>query len=392
MQSYVSASPPIARAQAIGVFIRLVGPEKRNGAVRSLGVATDRCRPSRNRAAAGNETAPLVTEVDDDEQTRRMTRRSAPVGRLVARSVAAVVGGVGVFELFTLKPGDGPDATALLNLGQYTLWRLLIAGLTAVGIAVTPNLWALYGKLVKLHREIPGTADPQASRAQANGLIGLWVGYGLLVVAIALGQFFSTGLDPIAAWPGRSAALFVIGLLIMAPAAVGIWLATATVIRFRQVIAATAARSDGQLLWGEQQARTVQQLTQLRTLLQRLLAALSAAVSAVTLSTGALRVALLAGPHPPSYPLAAPLLLGLFFSIVVALSYLPAAVNLQDTCGQFADKVSPIPTSELSKTWSEDRQRVEKLLPTGDGTKDAVQTSIAILAPLLTSLSAVLFK
>lgn len=111
------------------------------------------------------------------------------------------------------------------------------------------------------------------------------------------------------------------------------------------------------------------------------------------LSTGALRAALLAMRHPPSYPAAAPLLLGLFFSIVVAVSYLPAAVNLQDACGDFAEKVSPIPTTtELSKTWAEDRQRVEKLLPTADDTKDAVQTSIAILGPLLTSLSAALFK
>jgi hypothetical protein len=136
----------------------------------------------------------------------------------------------------------------------------------------------------------------------------------------------------------------------------------------------------------------VQQLTDLRTLLARLLGALSAAVSAVTLSTGALRVALLAGPHPPSYPLAAPLLLGLFFSMFVALSYLPAAVSLQDACGEFAENVSPVPKNELSKTWTEERQMVEKLLPTGDGTKDAVQTSIAILAPLITSLSGVLFK
>lgn len=310
---------------------------------------------------------------------------------LTTRLVAAGVGGVGVFLLFTVKPGDTPDAAALPHLEQYTLWRLLIAGLTAVGIAVAPNLWALYGKLRKLHHEI--SADPEASKAPTISLTGLWRGYALLVAAIALEQFFLTRLHPIAAWRWRSTALFVIGLLIMAPAAVGIWLATPTLIRLRQVIKATTAGSDGQLLWGKQQTCTVRQLTQLRTLVQRLLAALSAAVSAVTLSTGALRAALLAMRHPPSYPAAAPLLLGLFFSIVVAVSYLPAAVNLQDACGDFAEKVSPIPTTtELSKTWAEDRQRVEKLLPTADDTKDAVQTSIAILGPLLTSLSAALFK
>ena len=173
-----------------------------------------------------------------------------------------------------------------------------------------------------------------------------------------VGQFFFTGLHPIAGWRWRSAALFVIGLLIMAPAAVGLWLATGSLIRLRQDIAATPTPLEGQLHWDARQVDMVTWLTSLRTLVQRLLATLSAAVSAVTLSTGMLRAALLALPHPRqpiSYPASAPLLLGLLFSILVALSYLPAAVNLQDAC-------------------------------------DAVQTGTAILAPLLASLSAVLVK
>jgi hypothetical protein len=310
---------------------------------------------------------------------------------LVVRLVAAAAGGAGVFTLFTAAQGPDPDARALLDLTQYTLWRLLIAGLTAVGVAIAPNLWRMYREVFDLHRLV-AAASPQPGRTRTAGPACLWVWYAVLVVAIVLGQFLSTSLQPMAGWQWRTATLFLVGLLVLSPAVTGMWLVTATLLRLHRVIEATPVSPDGQLQWDEQRAETVRQLIRLRTLSQRLLAAMSAAVSAVTVSTGTLRAALLAEPHPPAYPVAAPLLLGLFFSIIVAASYLPAATTLQDLCGDFADKVSPIPAGELSKDWSEQRQRVEKLLPTSDGVKDATQTSVAIIAPLVASLSSVLFK
>jgi hypothetical protein len=309
------------------------------------------------------------------------------MGALVLRAVVAVAAGTVIFLAFTLWPGDGADVDALLALPQYRLWRLLVAGSVVVGVAATPNLWALRRTMSKLLEDV-SAASGRAPATERR----MWIGYALLAGALIAGQIASSDLHPLAGWRWRSGALFAVGFVIAMPAAVSMWLATPILTQIRSSIAAMKPPPDGQMAWGKVQEETIRRLADLRTLLHRLLAILATTVSTVTLATGALRVALLATPHPPSYPISAPLLLGLALSVVVAASYLPAAVQLQDTCSEFADKVVPVPSNELSETWAEDRQRVEKLLPTGDGAKDAVSTSLAIVAPVVTSLSGVLFK
>jgi hypothetical protein len=289
-----------------------------------------------------------------------------------------------VFMLFEGAPRSRGVAAAFLSSEEYKVWRTLVVGFTAIGVAVVPAVWDLYRRVCHEQRVV------SKHGGQSFQVRLLWLGFAALLAAACSMQWVTARPGPLAGWPWRTTSLVAVGMLIVAPALVGIWLVAIVLGRVRDIIKAFERPQNGRVSWGGRQTEVLTQLRRIPTLLQRLLVTLSAAVSAVTLSTGALRLAVLTVQPKPPWPPADPLVFGGLFAVLLALSYLPGAVRLQDSRRMFVDAVSPIPRRRPDNDWYEDRERIQKLVIMEDSGNEGVQAAIAIVAPIVASLAAVL--
>src|SRR5829696_3282424 len=267
--------------------------------------------------------AKLRRWADAFELLLTMVRPRLEGWRIWAWLVALVAVPAGVAALTTLRSGNGTAANLVFRLEEYRLWRVLITGVTVIGVLVWPSIFGLYKSVVDLDHKVSGIVGLKGQeRSRPIEVDHLWVLYWLLLVGLLAGNFLTSRSDPLPAWPWRTTALVAIGMLITAPALVGIWLSAVTLRRLRDAIGALDPPAAGELAWGAPQAEILERLREFPTLLQRLLATLSAAVSAVTLSTGALRLAVLKTPSGSTWPAADPVLYGAWFAALLAL--LPA--------------------------------------------------------------------
>ena len=141
--------------------------------------------------------------------------------------------------------------------------------------------------------------------------------------------------------------------------------------------------------------QTIEILVDLRDHLQRFITLLGAMVALATLAKGALRQAILAtggiaAQFPPEYVL----LQGAYFTGLLALVYIPTFTILAGVGAGLVETVYPVKAPGLDwehfSDWQENRERLEDFLELRSGALHNFGASVAILAPVATSVVAVL--
>lgn len=132
----------------------------------------------------------------------------------------------------------------------------------------------------------------------------------------------------------------------------------------------------------------------LRGELQRLLFLLGTAVGLATLSTGALRNAAVAADPATAvrYRPELVLLLGIFFSATTALVYVPVYLRLTRMGGEIRDRMIPAEPPGVGELidWQQRRKAAGELLQLQASPLESLQAGFVILAPLTSSILAVL--
>jgi hypothetical protein len=200
-----------------------------------------------------------------------------------------------------------------------------------------------------------------------------------VIVLIVTGVFGAGYSYPVTNHHGRTQALTIVGLLVTGPGLLAMWL-----IRERLATMTPPGSSDWPAV-----ARQAGELLALRDRLSRVLLILGLVIGAATLSTGALRGAVLASGSETAAqaPEIDPWLYGAWLTLLLGVFYFPAYLELQRVSRRLADAVYPLSwQAEPDSNWYQDRANLIALLKLDLGPLAAFRTGVAILGPLLGSL------
>ena len=133
-------------------------------------------------------------------------------------------------------------------------------------------------------------------------------------------------------------------------------------------------------------------LLHLKQQLQKVLWILGAMIGAITLSAGALRNALLAWDPKISFPEEIVLVYGAYFTIVLALTYVPTFMELQSEGQRLRDEEFPaVPPEDPSFADRQGRrQSIDSALELEVGALTKLKTTMAVFAPLASGLVSIL--
>ncbi|MGH3031137.1 MAG: hypothetical protein ACRDNE_10295 [Gaiellaceae bacterium] len=268
-----------------------------------------------------------------------------------------------------------PEETAFIETPAALLWLLSVAAQWMLWFVLVPALvTALYA-----HREGFGSSPVLSVAALA-----------LLAVGFLLPATFGWPDLPLADLPeypltyhrAKIGAIYGVGLLVALTPALGLGL--------------VRARLRGLFRQGKPSATQIQRFLELRESMQHFLFLAGAFVFLAMLSVGALRNAILAqdealaADFPPEYVL----LFGVYFSLLLALAYMPAYAGYLEVGGRMRDAlVGPTPpavgVAEL-KTWRDERADLESVLRLDVGVGESFRAGFAVFAPLAGSLVSLL--
>lgn len=118
-------------------------------------------------------------------------------------------------------------------------------------------------------------------------------------------------------------------------------------------------------------------------------------IALATLAKGALRQAFLAtGGNPSEFPSEYVLLQGAYFTGLLALVYIPTFTILATIGSDLLESAYPVTAPDLDweklSRWQANRKSLEELLQLRSGAVDNLRASVSILAPVATSVIAVL--
>jgi hypothetical protein len=131
-----------------------------------------------------------------------------------------------------------------------------------------------------------------------------------------------------------------------------------------------------------------------RTILQSQLTRLSALVILGTLTTAALRKAVLAvsTAHPSDFPAEYVLVFGAGLTILLFIVYVPSSQRLKQRAQEIVDNKFPVP-NVLDSDWQEQMQRrrdLATILKIDETDRDLIQTTLTIGGPLITTIISLL--
>jgi hypothetical protein len=125
----------------------------------------------------------------------------------------------------------------------------------------------------------------------------------------------------------------------------------------------------------------------LRELLGNAVVVIGIIVAGVTLTTGALRLAVNEANGNDDFPAASVLVYGGFFSLVLVLIYVPVQLRIIELGRYLRDWAAPVgPDAKVDDAAFERRAKAETLLQLTAGPVASAQAGLAILAPLITAL------
>jgi hypothetical protein len=284
-------------------------------------------------------------------------------GALVAATLlfcdAPVVGGIATDET------AWEDAGGFLDNPETVVWLTLLCA--------QAGIWAI------VFAARSGTLRELAAGASLPVTIA---GFSLLFALVALAVIVPP-LTSGAPTPLPAHRLKVTLFIVLAFVAAGPWIRAIWRV-------GTIARADGLATEGK---HPFDGYLRLREHLSHAVTILSVIVVGVTLSTGALRLAVKAWDPKAEFPAASVLVYGGFFSLLLALIYLPVQLQVLELGRRLRDDAAPVAPSDH---WRGDafkrRGEAEALLNLTAGPVASLQAGLAILAPLATALVAALLS
>jgi hypothetical protein len=257
------------------------------------------------------------------------------------------------------------------------VWVFLVAGECAFWFNLVEPLWRWRSKL----RRDYGLSQTHTIRLKLTAAI----------VFFMLPGFFMIYIVPDSNLAHHDLKMGLVNLIAVITALIavgGIWYVRAAV---EAIFADSGPDARGTRSVQEQ----IEIVIDLRTHLQRFITALGAMVTLATLAKGALRQAILAtGGHAADFPAEFVLLQGAYFTALLALVYIPTYAILAEVGSDVVDSVYPIKGHDLDwehlSRWQANRKSLEALLQLQAGAIHNLRASVSILAPVATSVMAVL--
>jgi hypothetical protein len=261
------------------------------------------------------------------------------------------------------------------NNPGFKLWAIMIGVETALWALLTP---IAVGTLLRLRHNYP--------RARRAAPILLYLPLATLLVTAPL---------VVGAWPHGplirpyNPTLFglgIVGFVVTVPGVAGMWSILFVLGGVDQEL-----REHAQAPWSSVHAGILQDIQDLRLTLRRFLTCLGAQVAGVTLAAGAEHDALLTKGDTLDLPAVYVVLYGLLLTIAIALVYIPVRSALELRGNRLVACQFPVPENHQPEAdWYSGRERLASLLEDRLPARQSVQTAVAILAPLVASLLAVL--
>lgn len=267
------------------------------------------------------------------------------------------------------------EAKDFVGRAETLLWFLFLFGQVGLWLALQPPAWRAF-KAVEAGGESKATV----------------IGLGIIGVSVASAVYLGSTVQVAYPLPGHGWKLAVVttlGGVASAPAVLCVW-------RLHRVIARETADASWGTLAGyadEKNAHPLAGVLSLRELLDRALVLLGLIVGAAILATGAFRNAVLAW-HPPAgegqpevFPVEYVLLYGAFFTLLLALVYVPTYLKLQGAGRAIIAAYVPVDqeTEEVAEAY-EKRQQLTILLRLDTSVASSFFAGAAIVTPLASSL------
>jgi hypothetical protein len=293
-----------------------------------------------------------------------------PRGRLIF--IASIVGISAGSTLFLYDARSTDESTLFITTPRFLVWLFFIVLQSILWSIATPVAW-------KSLRYIPINVQERI-RSVIEGIVAVIVAFLVLYLLPLLVSFAPATTSPLAHHEAKFLALTIIGLGCAIPILGGMRSIHAAAIRL-----------------GTAQEYTSQQLgtfLQLRTQLQWYISVLGAMIGLATLSIGAARNAILDAIPSANFPPEVVLIYGGYFSIFLVLVYITTYTQLINTGKHVRDVFFPLvtPSQPEWKEWHEGRKNFEEFLQLRLGTTESLQTSVTILAPLISGIISILLS
>jgi hypothetical protein len=315
---------------------------------------------------------PVVADVVGDQSAAAEPQLRVPRTQVVmlAAAAAILVGGAVVFVDWRQWSDKQRE---LAHSSAFQLWLALIC--------MQMLLWTLAAApLVSMLRRV--WRERSSARREAVPAAVVLVGLGLALLLVPREFYEVPEFIPHRAW--KVNVVTGVALLVSLTAALSIWL-----VRDRLEHLAAA---------GQPTRADLQEYVRLRGQLDQLLRFLGAVVGVATLSSAAFReVVLRYGDligKPQEFPVELVLIYGFAVSLIVALVYLPTYASAHATGVILRDRLEPFPDphdsgfeSALSR-----RDKLDELLGLKVSASASFRAGVAILSPLLASLTSLLPK
>jgi tetrahydromethanopterin S-methyltransferase subunit G len=308
-----------------------------------------------------------------------------PIPQTSILMATAIAGGlIGVAVVLVWEPYWKDFQKSLANSGPFVLWVALTVAQAMLWAAALPSLVVILLRHWRLRR-------PDSVRRE---VVPSAVVFVLALAAFAVVPHFTRTLHtvPEDLIPGvayRIGVLTVLGGLVALAAATSIWL-----IRGR-----VEALETGRKLTGGE----LRTYLGLRSDLERLLGFLGAVIGLGVLTVAALRQVVvqeynhhlrLVKDPLVKFPPEVLILYGVVLTLIVALVYLPTWATMQQTGSMMRDGVAPLPepTSDQLEAQLQKRAALDDLLGLRVSASTSFKAGVAILSPLLASLTSLLPK
>ncbi|MBJ6760772.1 hypothetical protein JGU66_08345 [Myxococcaceae bacterium JPH2] len=278
---------------------------------------------------------------------------------------------------------SGAEATAFWTLPEARLWHLFLAA--------QPVLWlASFLAVASDFRDPERSVLPRRTPYRAGALACFALTLFAAALPIVIQLLTHTSLLP----PEAAQATRMPGFLWKMPTLSAVGTAAATVHAFG-ILCVQARLYELVTLPGSTTSDArVREYQRLREQLRRFLGYAAAIIGIATLSTGSLRNLILGEMPGARFSAALVMAYGAFFSALLALMFLPAARSLTAVGESLAEELLQASLGERRRwsDWMTERQAIRAYLGLEDNALKVLQDSIAVLAPIVGSLSALAFS
>ncbi len=281
---------------------------------------------------------------------------------------AALLGGV-----------SGPEATAFWTLPEARLWHLFVSLQPALWLSSFLVVWPDF-------RDARRTVLPQETRHRVGAALCFTLALAAAALPLTVQELTGTSLLPreselatrMSGFFTKMTLMGVVGTVAAAVHAFGILCIHARLFELAHAPPTPDLEDE------------VREYQRLRSQLRRFLGYSAAIIGLATLSTGALRNLILDEVPGTRFSPALVMAYGTFFSALLALIFVPAHRTLTAVGDGLAERLlhASLGTRERWSEWKDEHQAIRAHLGLEDSALKTLQDSIAVLAPLVGSLSA----